>query len=355
VLWIIALSLACGVDDRSVAVVSQPDETDRTGELDDGRVAPPDVPETSRPESSPDKPGAASLEPTMGEALPVSRGDEEGDLDADSEEAAEADPAERPPSDEMPVEEPPVEEPPVEEPPPVLTLQELVGSLDGHLFTAACGDLPNADDCSVEGWRSNGGPLNVCVGGRFDAVIDFPVGGEPGAVYDVAMHVYGVMEPRNYGNVVTRDASGSPSRAAGGSPTPFASMAAGAGNYLSTGDNNYTTYELHVLDAAGQERRVHFFNADTQTGHYTFGISYEKTIELIGGGSVVLQVQSANCRIMKNCGNGGFPCMGKTRSIDISAADPPPQNGSLIQPGLGKNPEHSGQWFLLDALSFEAR
>ena len=36
---------------------------------------------------------------------------------------------------------------------------------------------------------------------------------------------------------------------------------------LATGDNNYNTYELHVLDNNGQEVAIHFLNADTQTGH----------------------------------------------------------------------------------------
>jgi hypothetical protein len=236
--------------------------------------------------------------------------------------------------------------------PPPLDLVGLVGALDGHLFSVACGDTPNTDDCAGEGWRSslNPGEIHACVGGRLDAQIDFPIGGEAGAAYDVSMHFYGVMEPRNYGAVVTREAQGRPNLNTGGTPTPFASMVPGAGNYLSTGDNNYNTYELHVLDQNQREVGLYFLNADTQTGHYTMGISYQKTIELIGGGTLRLQVADANCRQIKNCGAGGVPCTGKARVVDISAASPQPQN--LQQPGLGKDPEHSGQWFLMDVLSF---
>jgi len=236
--------------------------------------------------------------------------------------------------------------------PPPLTQVELVGDLDGHLFSVACGDTPNTDDCNGEGWRSSRNPnqLNVCVGARLEAQIDFPIGGEAGAIYDVRMHFYGVMEPRNYGAVVTREAMGRPSLDTGGTPTPFAQMAAGGGNYLATGDNDYNTYELHVLDNNRQEVRLYFLNADSQTGHYTMGISYEKTLELIGGGVLRLQVADANCRQIKNCGAGGVPCTGKARTIDISAANPQPMG--LQQPGLGKDPEHSGQWFLMDVLGF---
>ena len=35
--------------------------------------------------------------------------------------------------------------------PPPLTLVDLVGDLDGHLFSVACGDTPNTDDCNGEG------------------------------------------------------------------------------------------------------------------------------------------------------------------------------------------------------------
>jgi hypothetical protein len=249
----------------------------------------------------------------------------------------------------------------IEEPPPELTLPELVGDLDGHLFTVACGDTPNTDDCAGEGWRANGGQLNQCQGGRLEARIDFPIAGDMGAVYDLDLHFYGVMEPRNYGNQVMREAQGRPNAQPGGTPTPFASMQGPAegpvngATYLSTGDNNYNTYELHVIDPEGNTRFVHFLNADTQTGHYTFGIDYAKTLPVIGGGILRLQIADANCRQIKNCGAGGVPCVGKARTIDVSAVDPQPAAGTLQQPGLGKNPEHSGQWFLMDATGFVAR
>jgi hypothetical protein len=183
--------------------------------------------------------------------------------------------------------------------------------------------------------------------------VDFPIGGEVGAEYDVAMHFYGIMEPRQYGNVVTREAQGRPSVDEGGTPTPFAWMAPG-GNYLSTGDNNYNTYELHVFDENGTEIQIYFLNADTQTGHYTMAISYEQTLRLIGGGFLRMQIADANCRQIKNCGSGGVPCSNKARTVDTSQADPQPPPNTLQQPGLGKDPEHSGQWFLIDVLNFTA-
>jgi hypothetical protein len=243
--------------------------------------------------------------------------------------------------------------------PPELDLEELVGPIDGHLFVVPCGDTPNTDDCNGFGWTStfqDPGVNHVCVGNpaRLDAVINFPVGGEAGTVYDVDMHFYGVMEPRQYANVTREAGGGSPSREAGGTPTPFATLNAGATNYLA-GDNNYNTYELHVLNQDAQEVAVYFLNADAGDGHYTLGIDYAKTLQLVGGGTLRLQIADANCRQIKNCGtNAGVPCTPKARSIDISDAVPQPAANALQQPGLGRDPEHSGQWFLIDVLGFSA-
>lgn len=240
-------------------------------------------------------------------------------------------------------------------PPPELDLEELVGELDGHLFVVPCGDTPATDDCQGAGWTStfqDPGTNHACVGSplRLDARIDFPIGGEPGALYDVTMHFYGIMEPRQYANV-TRDAAPSRPTSEPGELTPFATLQPGATSYLS-GDNNYNTYELRVLNQDAQEVAAYFLNADTTTGHYTFGIDYEKTIRLIGGGTLRLQIVDANCRQIKNCGSGGIPCAAKAREIDISAADPQPPANALQQPALGRDREHSGQWFLLDVLGF---
>jgi cysteine-rich repeat protein len=230
------------------------------------------------------------------------------------------------------------------------SIQDLVPDLDGWLITTPCGDEPSSDDCAGGGWAINGGQLNGCEQGRLEANVSYDVGGEAGVEYDVAMHFYGVMEPRQYGNQVMREAQGAPSRDEGGNPTPFAT-GPGAPN-IAAGDQNYNTYEFYVLNESGEAIRSYFFNADGGTGHYTLAISYAKTLRLIGGGSVRIRVFDNNCRQIKNCGaNGGAPCTGKARSIDISAADPQPQ--ALQQPGLGKAAEHSGQWWLIDVLSVE--
>jgi hypothetical protein len=233
------------------------------------------------------------------------------------------------------------------------TITELVGKLDGHLIITPCGDTPTTDDCAGGGWRSNAvnnGANNACSGARLEAVIPFPIGGTPGTQYDVTAHFYGVMEPRQYSNVM-REATGATNRN-GSTPTGWAE-ATGTASVYSMGDNNYNTYEIHVYDNANPKVRVrqYFLNSDSGTGHYTMLTNYEKTITVIGGGEVRLRVYDANCRMIKNCGaNGGAPCTGKARTVDVAAAMPQPTGMPMLQqPALGAaSPDHSGQWWLFD-------
>jgi hypothetical protein len=234
----------------------------------------------------------------------------------------------------------------------VPTPATLAPGLDGHLITTPCGDQPMQDDCAGAGWKSNAVDNfanHACMGGRLEANIPFKVGGTPGTTYDVTMHFYGIMEPRQYANVM-REATGDPNLN-GGTPTPWAEAPAGT-TITGAGDQNYNTYEIHVYNQNNQEVRAYFLNADNGTGHYTMLIDYEKTIKVIGGGEVRLRVFDGNCRMIKNCGAQGSPggaaCANQARSVNISAASPAPPAAQLTQPGLGQAPAHSGQWWLID-------
>jgi hypothetical protein len=192
----------------------------------------------------------------------------------------------------------------------------------------------------------------MCTGGRLEANIDFDIGGTAGTEYAVTMHFYGIMEPRQYSNLASREAGTSGTNRNGGTPTGWAEAEGNASVY-STGDNNYNTYEIFVYDQNDMRVRQYFLNSDTQTNHYTFITDYVKTITLIGGGRVRLRVFDANCRMIKNCGangsSGGSQCAMNARSVDIADAMPQPTGMPMLQqPGLGQQPAHSGQWWLID-------
>jgi len=227
------------------------------------------------------------------------------------------------------------------------TVTELVGNLDGRLITMPCGDNPNSDDCSGSGWDYNGQHTG-CMNGRLDADQTFQINGTVGETYQVTMHFYGVMEPKNYGTSgVTREAGNTRPQNLddGATPVPWATGTPGQ-QYRAS---DYNTYEVHVLDDQDDEVAVYFINSDTQEGHWTYAIDYEKTIAVPGGGAIRLRTFDQNCRQIKNCGtgsSGGAQCASLARTIDTSGAMPAPSG--LMQPGLGEAAQHSGQWFLLD-------
>jgi hypothetical protein len=151
-----------------------------------------------------------------------------------------------------------------------------------------------------------------------------------------------------------REATGATNRN-GGTPTGWAT-ATGNATITGSGDQNYNTYEIHVYDQNDMRVAQYFLNSDSGTGHYTMLTNYEKTITVIGGGEVRLRVFDANCRMIKNCGaNGGAPCTGKARTVDVTAAMPQPSGALMLQqPALGaSSPDHSGQWWLIDVKDFE--
>jgi hypothetical protein len=236
-----------------------------------------------------------------------------------------------------------------------------VGKLDGALIMTPCGDSNTSDDCAGSGWIYEG-KNTPCNGRTLDSdapatksILDFPVtGGEKGKHYLAKMHFYGIMEPKNYGNGITREAGTQRPNAAASPSKPEGFAYANGGVTVDTTD--YNNYEIHSFDDTGKEIKQYFLNSDTAQGHWTFAIDYERDIEIVAGGKVHLRIYDNNCRMIKNCegGDGKPPCDdNKVRRIDISAADPQPVG--LVQPGLGKDVKDSGQWWLLDVKSIVAK
>jgi hypothetical protein len=231
-----------------------------------------------------------------------------------------------------------------------------IDGLDGFLIQTPCA-VTASDDCdgggfiykgATHGCTQNPHALDTDAAAT-KALFDFPVGGVAGTVYVATMHFYGIMEPKFYGNGVTRESGATrPGMANPSDPAPFASAAGG----VTYPASDYNTYEVHVSDNTGKEVKEYFINSDTMQGHYTFAVSYERPIEVIGGGKIHIRVYDQNCRMIKNCGGGGAPCAAKARSVDVSAASPAV---TLAQPALGVDAEDAGQWFAIDVKSIVAK
>jgi hypothetical protein len=238
---------------------------------------------------------------------------------------------------------------------------ELVGPLDGRLMQFPCSDTPSTDDCNGHGLGYVVDAVATpCSGGRLDMVLNHPVGGTPGARYLLTMHFYGIMQSRNYGPGVTREAAPAVPDRNGGNPVPWATAPAGTTYSPSAA----ASYEIHVHDQRGQELAQYYLNADIEGSrdrpHFTFLIDYEKTIEVTGGGFVRLRSVNETCRPLKNCGTEpGYPCAAKARTIDLSAVDPPApppgdfESGGFNQPGLNHDANHGGEWWLVDVTRVE--
>jgi hypothetical protein len=229
-----------------------------------------------------------------------------------------------------------------------------LGKLDGFLLQTPCKAGTN-DDCDSNGWVYEG-MTHACVGNAMDTdaaatktILDFPVtGGVAGKVYLAKMHFYGIMEPKVYGDSIMREATARPGQDNPSNPAPFAWSKTPGATYPSS---DYNTYEIHVIDDKGMAYKDYYLNADTQSGHWTFPIDYERDLEVVGGGKIHIRSFDQNCRMIKNCGpsghqTGATACAGQARTIAGVSAAMPAIN--VMQPGLGVEANSSGQWFAID-------
>ena len=132
--------------------------------------------------------------------------------------------------------------------------------------------------------------------------------GKAGTVYDVTLHVRGVVEPKNFtGGEVQHEHFQT-----GGAPVP----------------NDYNFYSLHVSDP---EATYTFNRNEEKVGHYTFLIDYRVTIPIRGGATVT---------------------MGAYDSNDVAIAN----HKHLVVAGVPPAPQpFDGQFFQLDVESIKAR
>lgn len=240
----------------------------------------------------------------------------------------------------------------------LVTAEALIPGFHGTTFQVPCADTPNADDCSGQtGWSVNGGPFTACVGGKLNATVPFMLGGDAGKVYDAKVHFRGIMEPYDYNPMaVTRDAGNDAATRDNSDATkqPFAKVNSPSADYRASGDNNFNTYELHVYDDQMVKKEIYLLNSDNNHGHWTLKIDYNRTIPLYGKGKLELVIFDNNCRQIKNCGTiKDPPCAPKAQTVTIPPTVTP--KAPIIQPGLGKDPEHSGQWVLFEVLSVTAK
>lgn len=233
-----------------------------------------------------------------------------------------------------------------------VTIADIAGKLDGFLFIAPCGDGGTGYDCLNS--AAVPAPQNspTCNNQQpKTTTMDFPIGGAAGKIYDMTVHVYGVVEAKNYQNGMRRDGNNMNASATGGD---FWHVGGTAPN------STYNTYEFHVTPAvAGATANDYFLNSRNGTGegHESWGLNYTATFPVTGGGKLNFKIYDSNCRQIMNCGPGtGSSTCAAPRSIDLSATDPKPP-ASFTQPFVGGAPggKATGQWVYIDVTAVVAK
>jgi hypothetical protein len=190
--------------------------------------------------------------------------------------------------------------------------------------------------------------LSGCQGGSKTALRTLQLGGEPGVIYDVTLHVYGVVEPRRYEGGVRR---------AGATFDPNGLDFWHEGGALPVNPGTFNSYELHVDPPVPGEPNDYFLNSRTG-GDQTFVIrlDYEATIAVPGAGTLQFRSFDANCRQITNCStNECGPVTPKPLIVStVMNAEPPPPltftQPFQTDPSLGR-----GQWVYIDVTDVAAR
>jgi len=218
------------------------------------------------------------------------------------------------------------------------TPAEVGGELEGFLHLSPCDSIDFGHDCV----------LPSCLGGSKTTLRTIQLGGEPGVLYDVTLHVYGVVEPRRYQGGVRR---------AGATFDPNGLDSWHEGGALPANPGTFMSYELHVDPQVPGAANDYFLNsrpgADQQL---VIRLDYEATIPVLGAGTIQFRSFDLNCRQITNCNtNECGPVNPKpVVTASVANADPPPP-ATFTQPFQTSATAGRGQWVYIDVTEALAR
>lgn len=219
----------------------------------------------------------------------------------------------------------------------VLTPSQIGGDLEGFLHLAPCESQDFGHDCTLPG----------CQGGSKTLERTLQLGGEVGTVYDVTVHVYGVVEPRSYQGGVRR---------AGNNFDVNGRDFWYEGGVIPAATGTYNSFELHVEPPVSGAPNVYYLNS--RTGGDTpllIRLDYEATFPIQGGGTIRFRSFDLNCRQITNCTTTECgPLTPKPVTLDtVDNADPPAM--LLTQPYQTGANIGRGQWFYIDVIDAAPR
>jgi hypothetical protein len=218
------------------------------------------------------------------------------------------------------------------------TPAEVGGDLEGFLHLSPCSSPDFGHDCAVPG----------CEGGSKTTVRTLQLGGELGVIYDVSLHVYGVVEPRRYQGGLRR---------AGATSDPNGLDFWHEGGALPANPGTFNSYELHVEPQVPGAANDYFLNSRPgNEQQLVVRLDYTATVAVPGGGTIQFRSFDLNCRQITNCSTTECGPLTPKPLITASVmnADPPPPP-TFVQPFQTSANAGRGQWVYIDVTSVVAR
>ncbi len=220
--------------------------------------------------------------------------------------------------------------------PVALTPAQVGGELEGYLHLAPCQSADAGHDCTLPG----------CQGGRKLVEDTLQLGGDPTKVYDITVHVYGVVETRVY--------QGGERRAGNNYVRTDVDLWHEGGT--APANTTYNSYELHVQPPVAGAPNDYFVNSRTGGDDQSIvRINFEATFPVQGGGTILWRSTDSNCRQITNCATQ--ECGPLTpRPLSLAAVDnaSPPPTGFTQPYQTGAN-VGLGQWVYFDVTAVAPR
>jgi hypothetical protein len=210
--------------------------------------------------------------------------------------------------------------------------------LDGFMLTGPCGNNTEATVCSTA--PAGGGACpnqtgDVALQGvrTKDAMVT--LGGTAGTMYNITLHVQGVVESKRYDNGRDVERTLTSPRAngfvVGGTPTTL---------------DFYNVYLVRVTPPGGTATD-YFLNGVQPPGvsdHTTYGIDYTATLAAAGGSNIRLVSADRNCSMIKNCGPSNANTAVCATPIVIANVEP---TSVALNTNFNFTTPFNGQWIVL--------
>lgn len=140
-----------------------------------------------------------------------------------------------------------------------------------------CGAIQSTTTCLHQGKTSDDGL-------PFNKMISVNMTGTQGMMYQVKIHVRGIVEPTTISGGTV------------GTPRQFITGGTAKPDNGNSGDGAYNQWRLTTT----VPNQTYYLNAYPNTGHTIYGIDYMETITIGGGSAVKLDVHDANAHLITN-------------------------------------------------------